>query len=140
VVRAATDAASRQGPRRALPRVEDRRIPAPHGELGVRVYAPAGEGPFPGLVYFHGGGWTFCSIETHDATCRELAGPRPSRGGGGQRGRKPRRRGVADGEGSRGPALRHQLLIYPVLDGGCDTESYRENAEDAVRDLRAAFA
>jgi acetyl esterase len=28
-----------------------------------------------------------------------------------------------------GPALRHQLLIYPVLDGACDSESYRENAD-----------
>ena len=28
-----------------------------------------------------------------------------------------------------GPALRHQLLIYPVTDADFDAPSYRENAE-----------
>lgn len=27
----------------------------------------------------------------------------------------------------KGPLLRHQLLLYPVIDRGCDTASYREN-------------
>ncbi len=39
----------------------------------VRVVWPRERGDLPCLVYFHGGGWTFCSIETHDATCRKLA-------------------------------------------------------------------
>jgi acetyl esterase/lipase len=29
----------------------------------------------------------------------------------------------------KGPALRHQLLVYPVTDAACDSPSYRENAE-----------
>ena len=29
----------------------------------------------------------------------------------------------------KGPALRHQLLVYPVTDAACDTASYRDNAE-----------
>ena len=29
-----------------------------------------------------------------------------------------------------GPALRAQVLVYPVCDAGCDTESYRKNGED----------
>jgi acetyl esterase len=38
----------------------------------VRVYTPAGTGPFPALVYFHGGGWVLGGIESHDDLCRVL--------------------------------------------------------------------
>lgn len=38
----------------------------------VRVYVPEGEGPFPTVVYYHGGGWVIGDIETHDETCRIL--------------------------------------------------------------------
>jgi acetyl esterase len=31
------------------------------------------EGPFPILLFFHGGGWVICSLDTHDNTCRALA-------------------------------------------------------------------
>src|SRR5881275_1578353 len=54
-------------------RVEDRSIPGPGGDLPIRIYWPAGEPPFPLLVYFHGGGWVIGSIETHDGICRHLA-------------------------------------------------------------------
>ncbi|MBX5450693.1 alpha/beta hydrolase [Thermogemmatispora sp.] len=54
-------------------RVEDRRIPGPAGEIPIRVYTPAGSGPFPLLVFFHGGGWVICNLETHDGLCRSLA-------------------------------------------------------------------
>ncbi len=45
------------------------------GELELRVYTPvaAGEGALPGIVYFHGGGWMFGDLDTHDALCRALA-------------------------------------------------------------------
>ena len=72
-VREATEAAARQGPRPELALVEDRRLPGPGGDVPVRIYSPGGSAPLPALVYFHGGGWTICSIETHDITCRELA-------------------------------------------------------------------
>jgi acetyl esterase len=53
--------------------VEDRKIPGPAIPIPVRIYTPAGRGPFGALVYFHGGGWVIGNIETHDATCRQLA-------------------------------------------------------------------
>src|SRR5207249_2119700 len=53
-------------------RVEDRRIPGPHGEIPVRIYTPEGAGPFPVLVYFHGGGWVICDLDSHDGVCRSL--------------------------------------------------------------------
>jgi acetyl esterase len=54
-------------------KIEDRTLPGPDGTIPVRVYTPAGGGPFPVLVYFHGGGWVLCDIETHDPVCRSLA-------------------------------------------------------------------
>jgi acetyl esterase len=53
-------------------RVEDRTISGTAGPIPIRIYTPAGVGPLPVLVYFHGGGWVLGSIETHDPLCREL--------------------------------------------------------------------
>jgi len=53
-------------------KVEDRTVSGPAGDIPVRVYAPEGSGPFPVLVYFHGGGWVIGSIETSDGPCRSL--------------------------------------------------------------------
>ncbi len=52
--------------------VEDHRIPGPGGQLILRVYTPAGQGPFPVLVYFHGGGFVLGSVDTHDHLCRAI--------------------------------------------------------------------
>ncbi len=57
----------------ALGRVEDLVIPSPDGGLPVRVYASEPGGIRPALVYFHGGGWVFGNLDTHDAVCRALA-------------------------------------------------------------------
>ena len=59
-------------PREDVAGIEDRAIPGPHGTIPVRIYRPRGTGPFPILLYFHGGGWVVCSIETHDAFARHL--------------------------------------------------------------------
>ena len=53
--------------------VEDRLIPGVAGKQPIRVYTPTGDGPFPLLVYFHGGGWVVGSLNTVDASCRALA-------------------------------------------------------------------
>ncbi|WP_181685471.1 alpha/beta hydrolase [Halorhabdus salina] len=50
----------------------DGAIPGPEGEVPVRVYQPDEPGPYPTLVYFHGGGFVFGSIATHDTLCRRL--------------------------------------------------------------------
>jgi acetyl esterase len=42
------------------------------GKQTIRVYTPEGDGPFPILVYFHGGGWVVGSINTVDTSCRTL--------------------------------------------------------------------
>jgi acetyl esterase len=50
----------------------DRTMPGPAGPLRLRVYTPPGTGPFPLLVFFHGGGFVVCDLDTHDAICRNL--------------------------------------------------------------------
>ncbi|WP_327093708.1 alpha/beta hydrolase [Nocardia vinacea] len=40
---------------------------------GLRIYTPDGEGPFPALVFFHGGGFMLGDLDTHDGLCRGLA-------------------------------------------------------------------
>ena len=53
-------------------RVEDRVIPGPGGDLPIRVYAPR-QSSGGAVVYFHGGGWVLCNLDTHDDLCRALA-------------------------------------------------------------------
>lgn len=38
----------------------------------IRVYIPEGEGPYPTLLYYHGGGWVIGDLDTHDETCRVI--------------------------------------------------------------------
>ena len=67
---------SKARPRAAGPdvaKVEDHRIPGPGPEIPVRIYTPAGPGPFPMLVWFHGGGWVVGDLDTADPTARHLA-------------------------------------------------------------------
>ena len=54
--------------------VEDHIIATADAALPTRLYRPGAtsSAPLPILVYFHGGGWSFGSIETHDHICRWL--------------------------------------------------------------------
>lgn len=53
--------------------VEDLRIPGPEGDIPIRVYTPDTPAPRPSMVYFHGGGWVVCDLDTHDVICRGIA-------------------------------------------------------------------
>ncbi|MFM9034818.1 MAG: alpha/beta hydrolase [Mycobacterium sp.] len=45
-------------------------IPGPAGVIPARHYRPAVSGPAPLLVFYHGGGWVFGDLDTHDSACR----------------------------------------------------------------------
>ena len=61
----------------AVGSVESRAVPGPAGapDIPVRVYRPDPErspGPWPTVVFFHGGGWVIGSLDTHDPIARAL--------------------------------------------------------------------
>lgn len=153
-------------------KVEDRKIPGPTGDIPVRIYTPAGKGPFPVLCWFHGGGWVLGDLDSADATCRELANGAASvvvsvdyrlapeskfptaaedcytaakwvAANASALGIDASRLAIGgDSAGGNlsavvalmardrgGPAVRFQLLVYPVTDASYDTASYRDNAD-----------
>ena len=60
-------------PKPVLALVRDFGIPVRDGHcVPARLYAPSAE-KLPVLLYFHGGGFTIGSIDTHDGLCRQLS-------------------------------------------------------------------
>ncbi|MCF8606491.1 alpha/beta hydrolase [Gordonia sp. HY442] len=49
--------------------VVERTVPGPAGDIGVRVYTPEGDGPFPVLVYFPGGGFVVGTPQSVHGPC-----------------------------------------------------------------------
>jgi len=52
--------------------VKDFRIPGPAGEIPLRYYRAVNQSNLPVLVFYHGGGYTIGSLDSHDAVCRHL--------------------------------------------------------------------
>ena len=52
--------------------VTARTLAGPGGALPVTIYRPVGAGPFPSLLYFHGGGFVLPALPHHDWLCRVL--------------------------------------------------------------------
>lgn len=54
--------------------IDDLSIPGGGGAISVRLYTPPElDGPAPLLIFFHGGGFVYCDLDTHDGLCRSLA-------------------------------------------------------------------
>ncbi|MRX07150.1 alpha/beta hydrolase fold domain-containing protein [Pseudoduganella sp. FT25W] len=53
--------------------VKDMTIKGPNGDIPIHVYTPDGAGPFPVMVYYHGGGFVIADTKTYDASPRALA-------------------------------------------------------------------
>lgn len=53
--------------------VKDMTIPGPLGEIPIHIYTPQGKGPFPVMLYYHGGGFVIADTKTYDASPRALA-------------------------------------------------------------------
>lgn len=80
-VRARLKASRRPAKPVAVANVEDRAIPGPATDIPVRIYHPLDAmdsridtaAGLPVLVYFHGGGFVLCDLDSHDSCCRRLA-------------------------------------------------------------------
>jgi acetyl esterase len=54
-------------------KVEDIDIKLSDAELDARIYRPAGDGPFPVVLYFHGGGWVIGDLDAYDSSARAIS-------------------------------------------------------------------
>ena len=155
---------------------DDRMVPGPTGDLGVRVYRPHGDaGARPAIVFAHGGGFVLCDLDSHDSFCRAMSRFTESVVVSVDYRLAPEHRAPAAAEDvyaafvwtianacelgvdaglvviagdsvggnlaavtalmcrERGAAMpAAQVLIYPVIDPSCDTDSYREYATGFV--------
>ena len=61
-------------PEEAVGAIENCTFATSAGPLRVRIYRPTATStsPMPVLVYFHGGGWVFGNLDSHDRLCRSL--------------------------------------------------------------------
>jgi acetyl esterase/lipase len=63
----------------AVAEVDDRKIDHAQssmplvGKNPVRIYTPIGDGPFPVVLYFHGGGFVIADLDVYDSSPRALA-------------------------------------------------------------------
>jgi acetyl esterase/lipase len=62
-------------PESLVPGVTSREITVPGagGSMPATVYTPDGAGPFPVVLYFHGGGWVFADRKVYDGGARGIS-------------------------------------------------------------------
>jgi acetyl esterase len=153
--------------------VEDRAIAVDGGEIAVRIYRPSDDCDLPVVVFFHGGGWVLCDLDSHDAMARRMANTsgcivvatdyrlapeyryptaaddcyaalkwvaENATSFGGDSSRLAIFGDSAGGNlaavvaqmarDNGTPALRLQVLAYPVIDARCDSNSHRTIGRD----------
>ncbi|KQZ72490.1 hypothetical protein ASE06_08175 [Sphingopyxis sp. Root214] len=158
-------------PKADVAEVRDVTLETSAGAAKARLYRPAPGTTPPLLVFIHGGGWVFGTLDTHDPLCRALAAAAEIAVLSLEYPRAPEHRYPAaldtvraavvtvveqadalgidagriavggDSAGGNlsaalclatrdegGPAIAHQLLLYPVVDNDFTRASYVENA------------
>lgn len=61
------------GEQEAVFSVENKTLVFTDREINIRIYRPSSQTALPAMVYFHGGGFSKGSLETHDRPLRQLA-------------------------------------------------------------------
>jgi acetyl esterase len=61
------------GPLRDDVKISTRYLTTETADVVINIYQPSGDGPFNGMVYFHGGGWILNYINKYDAQLQDLA-------------------------------------------------------------------
>lgn len=62
-----------RAPRVEVARIEERMVPGPAGGIPVRIYHPQPGKALALVVFFHGGAFVMCGLDSHDPMCRRLA-------------------------------------------------------------------
>jgi len=75
--RAVMDRAGLFAPGDAVAEIREQEIAGSSGPLRLRSYHPAPGTVLPVTVFFHGGGFVGCTLDTHDNVCRCLAARTP---------------------------------------------------------------
>ena len=158
-------------PKAGVAEVRDVTLDTSAGAVKARLYHPMPGATLPLLVFIHGGGWVFGTLDTHDPLCRALAAAaeiavlsleyplspesrypgalnsvraavataaseadalgidagRIAVGGDSAGGNLSAALCLATRD-EGGPAIAHQLLLYPVIDNDFTRTSYVENA------------
>jgi acetyl esterase/lipase len=60
-------------PEEPMARIENRTVPGPAQPIPLRVYRPTLADRLPLVMFFHGGGFVLCGLDSHDRECRSLA-------------------------------------------------------------------
>jgi len=61
----------RNGPE-AVGDVDNASVTLGDHKIPIRIYTPKGKGPFPVILYIHGGGWVIADLNSYDASPRAL--------------------------------------------------------------------
>lgn len=72
-VRRAADGAMVRPAAPEMARVDEAMVRLADREIAIRHYRPNHDDTLPLILFAHGGGWVWGSLDTHDAICRELA-------------------------------------------------------------------
>lgn len=60
------------GRRIPLPEVISQTVSGRHGEISIQIYYPSTEKNLALILFFHGGGWIYGNLQTHDRMCRRI--------------------------------------------------------------------
>jgi acetyl esterase len=61
------------GKKVALAEIVQRKISGRHGDIPIRLYYPSIQTNLSVILFFHGGGWIYGNLQTHDRMCRRIA-------------------------------------------------------------------
>ncbi len=61
------------GKRIEIPNIVQQSVEGRHGEIPIQVYRPFNAATLPLILFFHGGGWIYGNLQTHDRICRRIA-------------------------------------------------------------------
>ena len=71
-LRQAADERLALAPKRDVQSIEDITLRDDGWSVPARLYRPSGAADLPVIVFLHGGGWVWGSLESHDSLCRSL--------------------------------------------------------------------